>query len=606
VCNRILLILISSIITVTFAGSASQTDWTGGPGVQGPAQVWGNSFQYCWLTNWFESPGSLQLALRTIVSVHAITEWSSRASIVIHSADIDGDGDSDVIESGLRSIRFHENVGSAGTNWVEHCVDTTTTVTSLSAADLDGDGDADILGASENANRIYWWQNLGNYLTEWPRFEICSFSEVSLVCTADIDGDGDADVIGAGHFGIAWWENVDTSGSVWTYHSLAGSYEESRSLYVDDIDGDGDIDALAGAGNDITWWENIGGTGLDWASHNVTDSYATVRSASMADLDNDGDQDILAVSFTTHGLTWWENVDGSCTNWIAHSIGTEVYLPTSVFPADTDNDSDIDVVCSSWTSEGVIWWENLTGSGTEWEKHDLGYCQTRMAVPANVNCDSFLDIIESVHEQGENRISWYNLHRYNSISYLCSSILSTGFSPDWDLFEWSADTPPGTSVKFTVRASNNSSDMGSWSDTLTCSSSLSGVIDDGNKYFQYMAILLTDDVRYTPFLNDVSVSWDSLESVGRPPETGEFPLSLLPFTPNPSAGSPAIRFSLPEPAFVELSIFDLSGRLVSMMNGNEYSSGYHDVLPGDLSPGIYFCRMISGDFTATQRFVVIE
>jgi len=94
--------------------------------------------------------------------------------------------------------------------------------------------------------------------------------------------------------------------------------------------------------------------------------------------------------------------------------------------------------------------------------------------------------------------------------------------------------------------------------------------------------------------------------VGRPPETGEFPLSLLPFTPNPSAGSPAIRFSLPEPAFVELSIFDLSGRLVSMMNGNEYSSGYHDVLPGDLSPGIYFCRMISGDFTATQRFVVIE
>jgi len=67
-----------------------------------------------------------------------------------------------------------------------------------------------------------------------------------------------------------------------------------------------------------------------------------------------------------------------------------------------------------------------------------------------------------------------------------------------------------------------------------------------------------------------------------------------------------IRFGLHEPALVDIVVFDLTGRLVSDVHGDEYSGGYHDVLIDDLSPGIYFCRMVAGEFMATQRFVVIE
>jgi len=35
-------------------------------------------------------------------------------------------------------------------------------------------------------------------------------------------------------------------------------------------------------------------------------------------------------------------------------------------------------------------------------------------------------------------------------------------------------------------------------------------------------------------------------------------------------------------------------------------AGYHQVQLDELAPGIYFCKMIAGEFTATQRFVVIE
>ena len=105
--------------------------------------------------------------------------------------------------------------------------------------------------------------------------------------------------------------------------------------------------------------------------------------------------------------------------------------------------------------------------------------------------------------------------------------------------------------------------------------------------------------------NEITISWNLLginETAGPIPQVPE----LLPIAPNPSNGSPLIRFGLPEPAFVGICIFDISGRLVSEVSGDEYSLGYHEVQLKDLNSGIYFCRMISGDFIATQHFVVIE
>jgi len=81
--------------------------------------------------------------------------------------------------------------------------------------------------------------------------------------------------------------------------------------------------------------------------------------------------------------------------------------------------------------------------------------------------------------------------------------------------------------------------------------------------------------------------------------------ALLPFFPNQSS-APIVRFSIPEPAVIELIVFDITGRLVSEIQEVEYSSGCYAILLDYLTPGIYFCRMVSDDFKATQRFVVIE
>jgi len=213
-----------------------------------------------------------------------------------------------------------------------------------------------------------------------------------------------------------------------------------------------------------------------------------------------------------------------------------------------------------------------------------------------------MDVLGAAY--GANDITWWDLTEYLPDGSLESSVLDTQMDPYWDYLGWNSLAPPGTSVSFQVRASNDYSNMGAWSDTLTSPCTLSGILNDGEQYVQYRAILRTFDPDSTPTLNDVTISWNpvSIEETAEPvpPDAG-----LLPVSPNP-ASAPTVRFGLPEPASVELSVFDLSGRLVSKILRDEYTAGYHAVLLNDLSPGIYFCWMVSGDFTGSERFVVIE
>ena len=78
-----------------------------------------------------------------------------------------------------------------------------------------------------------------------------------------------------------------------------------------------------------------------------------------------------------------------------------------------------------------------------------------------------------------------------------------------------------------------------------------------------------------------------------------------PTFPNPTTNGLSIHFSIPFSNIVSFAIYDASGRLVEE-HASMYAPGNHLVEFNIPNPGIYFCRMTSGDFHATQRFVVIE
>ena len=601
---RILFLLFFSFITITFADSAVQTDWSGGPGVLGPVIDWDNEFYQSSSINWSGYPGIARL-MQSILGHTVDGTFDGVASVF--SVDINGDGYMDVLGAAhyADDITWWENVDGSGTSWTEHTVDGDFDGAGrVFFADVNGDGYMDVLGAAFWADEITWWENVDGSGTSWTEYTVDGdFDGAHSVYSADVNGDGYMDVLGAasGADDITWWENVDGSGTSWSEHTIDGDYDWAWSVYSADVNGDGYMDVLGAATetNVITWWENMDGSGTSWTEHTVDWDFNGAFSVYSEDVNGDGYMDVLGAACWADEITWWENMDGSGTSWTEHTIDGDFDGAKSVYSADVNGDGYMDVLGAAADYDDITWWENVDGSGTSWTEHtvDGDFDGATSVYTADVNGDGYMDVLGAAFIA--NDITWWDLNAYLPDGSLESSILDTECSPQWASIDWSSSEPAGTDLYFQYRTSDDPGNMGSWSDTIPEPCYLSGLLD---RYFQYRVSLETDDPGSTPTLNDVTLNWDPFGIEGDPQVT-EY--SLLGAVPNPSS-LPAVRFSLPETASVELSIFDLSGRLVSKINGEEYSPGYHDFMIVDLSPGIYFCRMISGEFAATQRFVIIE
>lgn len=78
--------------------------------------------------------------------------------------------------------------------------------------------------------------------------------------------------------------------------------------------------------------------------------------------------------------------------------------------------------------------------------------------------------------------------------------------------------------------------------------------------------------------------------------------------PNPFNPETNIRFSIPDNAFVTLSVFDVTGRLIEKLIDNKLEAGNYEVKwkPENLNSGIYFYRLISGSYIGTKKLIFIK
>ncbi|MEN8224024.1 MAG: T9SS type A sorting domain-containing protein [Bacteroidota bacterium] len=181
---------------------------------------------------------------------------------------------------------------------------------SICSADLDGDGDIDVIGAARGTvNDLTWWENIDGSGNNWTEHTIpSSIQQISSVDTADINNDGYVDILCTDTGDeVVWMENVDGSGNNWTEHAI-GYSNLPYDVYAADVDGDQDLDVIAPAydGDYIRWWENTDGTGLNWYEHLIDDNFDGATDVAVADMDGDGDPDIIGAAHEDADIAWWD------------------------------------------------------------------------------------------------------------------------------------------------------------------------------------------------------------------------------------------------------------------------------------------------------------
>ena len=317
----------------------------------------------------------------------------------IDVADINRDGNLDIVvggtDGGMRAdIEWWCN-NKCGSSWRKYAIGPAARSTDIRLADMDGDGDLDVISSGQSQGSGFsWYENTGSYHenTAWPKEQIDSPAPIPYAIDAgDLDNDGDLDFVGstANYIGytrfqdnfISWYENDGAADPSWTDSVIKTkdrSVAPQRNRIVD-LDKDGDLDIVAsiqGSNYDeLVWYENDGAADPSWTENVIyinEGNFSNPKGLEVGDLDNDGDLDILITAKSPRGVingqvTWFENNGATDPSWTQQTIDpfedySEYFWNLSL--VDWDNDGDLDILSANGGTQNksVVWYENAGGN----------------------------------------------------------------------------------------------------------------------------------------------------------------------------------------------------------------------------------------------------
>ena len=340
-----------------------------------------------------------ELLLEWSAAKHRFTKQTVPGQTVnstsVQTVDLDGDGDLDIIGTTVNSIPLYDSV-----YWLENNgfgifsmkpIDPDAPNTyDVFSADIDNDGDMDVVRASHNSDTIAWCENNGDQ--EFTTHIVSNTVDgARAVHAVDLDDDGDTDILSAGFGGdiFTWHENDGfenfTARTVNT-EALA-TRDGARNIHAEDMDGDGDLDIVTAAyyGDTVAWFENQSdGT---FVEHLVSTSVKGAVEALPVDFDADGDMDILAAAYDTGRLLWFDN-DGS-QSFIMQTVSSEVSNITGVHVADINADGHLDILHVQVGESDRVSWHERQDDGSFIE-HVIHYFAGPGANPKGVATADFI------------------------------------------------------------------------------------------------------------------------------------------------------------------------------------------------------------------------
>ncbi|MEM3373554.1 MAG: VCBS repeat-containing protein [Candidatus Anstonellales archaeon] len=344
-------------------------------------------------------------------------------------ADLDGDGDYDLILSSFRGLQYYRNVGDRNypiffkiDNFFFEVNKYTGNDAKPVFVDIDGDGDLDLfIGIGESlfggpvAGTIYGFRNTGR--KTFPRFVLDraltrGIQDVGLnafPAFADLNDDGKVELlVGRDQNTFAYFINSGSKKNPqWVRQPITFGNFETKSYWKNptfaDIDNDGDYDLIYGsADGELYFYRNIGNSKkpnfkLESQLFEPIRIAGGAASVSLADFDKDGDYDLLSGDYLG-GFQYFENKGNKLhpnfkkNNRIFGGISVPSFS-TPIF-VDIDNDGDFDIV--SGALDGKVYCFINTKNGFIENNTIFKNIRVReKSVPASadLNGDGFVDFL---------------------------------------------------------------------------------------------------------------------------------------------------------------------------------------------------------------------
>lgn len=401
---------------------------------------------------WHENLGAGAFVTHVIV---ASPDTFADGASAVDAADIDGDGDVDIVATSLENNRvaWYENLGGSPPTFAPHALSSSEdTAFAVRAGDLDADGDVDIVVADYGSSQVVWFDNDAmNPPTFTRRVVSSNVPSATSVDLADVNDDGALDVVWTAYAddAVGWLESDGAGGGTpptFTRHAIATDAAGAWAVRAGDLDHDGDVDVVCASINDdeVAWFESDGASPPSFTRRSVTSALSDPRSVDLADVDGDGDVDVVTGSSTDHTFAWHENDGASPPSFTQHTLSSSATGAWGVDAADVDGDGFVDVATVT-TFGAVAWYEN---DGLAWRE------QAKLTAPDAAPGDSFGwsvaisgdTIMVGAYadaDAGENSGSVYVYQRSGSAWNLATKLTGTG--PD-DLFGWSIGLDADTAL----------------------------------------------------------------------------------------------------------------------------------------------------------------
>ncbi len=563
-----------------------------------------------------------------------------------------------------RLVLFRNDGPAAADEWEFAYVDVplgglTTGASDLAWGDADGDGDQDLALGTDGATVLYRNDAGTLVLTDtvlpgyWEDNGQADF-DLRSITWADYDNDGDEDLLlpsvwdgTAFEYRTALMRNDGPNGTGGFTFTEADSVfaptYHAQSAWAD-FDGDADLDLLlvnlaplTGDGF-IRRYRNDGGgafTGEDVLGTLTVEH----GEAQWGDYDADGDLDILVAGNLretdgtyTDALRIYRNDGGAhVLQDLLPCIGCEGWFDlTAATWADYDTDGDMDILLAGTYNPG----SQIDGRAKIYDNEGGVFTDSGNQLPAprasgsrggtfswlDLDGDGDLDyfIAGEYFVPGGNGLIEAQMHAYRNDAdgQNAPPAAPGGLAADVQagvvLLAWDAatdDHTPGAALTYDLEVFEsgvpvaNPRHLPQPGGVSAVTQWALGGLPDGSYTWTVRAV----DAAYNggPLAQgSFVVGATAAHDVAAAPRVFDFARNR----PNPFRTSTTFAFALPQPARVQLAVYDVAGRLVTHLVDETRPAGRYDVTwdARGMASGAYFVRMTAGTFTRTQRVLLLR